>query len=612
MNSSSSSSSSSHDKHKYNKYAQAPTTINLKTQQQQHKLKKKTPQTTTTRNPLKDLNLINGDQSSNLSIEPPKGCLRFLLSHSHSSSSSFSSSCSSKTPFSNSIKPIKSLSKTPKSATNALKPTSQLHTFKINTRAGQNPNLETGAKWKKYSTLNSSGKFVNSLTSGCRGNDDANFTPVTKLHINNGISKVGVDEDRANSASSDTKTPPLQASLSPEIQNQSESSLLSTNTAITTTPACYAAGHVMSGVSDKRKCRPRGLLIVGEDGHLQGNLCKADSFNVSDYDGDGNKSSVGLLPLPVEASMHWLLSPCDEEEDEKLKENSKNRFRRLEECDTHNSPLLSSGHGFSSDFCDNSDNKNSGSICNRRRTRSRSSPLAPPDFTESREILGFPDENSPFSVDLLDSGNVMLTPQSDSSFDRRVHLVSEDHKQYPIDSQASLVAEDFPSSKSHVSLWDPIDSSFQFDCLNTSSNLIDISHFQKYLNDRTSWFSNSTTENISQSDLRISWREGLTSRIFDMGEEDSCRCLTDEEENVNDGCKGEPKSNQNLELNIDAETNQDFTKGLGITEFANNKPKVNGKNERFLAESISTDGGGLNASGDSDWSLCYNNGLFKV
>ncbi|TXG46771.1 hypothetical protein EZV62_026065 [Acer yangbiense] len=66
---------------------------------------------------------------------------------------------------------------------------------------------------------------------------------------------------------------------SPEIQTQCGDSTLAFKT---TTPACYAAGYIVSGVTDKRKCRSRGILTVG----------------------DNNLLDLDMVPLPAEASRH--------------------------------------------------------------------------------------------------------------------------------------------------------------------------------------------------------------------------------------------------------------------------------------------------------------------
>uniref|UniRef100_A0A7N0TFX0 Uncharacterized protein n=1 Tax=Kalanchoe fedtschenkoi TaxID=63787 RepID=A0A7N0TFX0_KALFE len=79
------------------------------------------------------------------------------------------------------------------------------------------------------------------------------------------------------------------------------------------TPVCFGAGHVISGVSDKRKCRPRGVLVVGENCSGIDGLPNYDNLH-GNWDADSGHMVVP--PLPAEASMHWLLSPYDEENEQ--------------------------------------------------------------------------------------------------------------------------------------------------------------------------------------------------------------------------------------------------------------------------------------------------------
>lgn len=475
---------------------------------------------------------------------------------------------------------------------------------------------------------------------------DATCTPLSKMASGLGLDcEVGkvVEE---NSNKSNSKTPPIQASVSPEIQ--CGTSVVSN----TITSACYSAGHIVSGVSDKRKCRPRGVLIVGENDFVCGKVKPFDSFDDDDDEGYvigiGNDSTV--IPEPAEASMHWLLSPCDEE-DEEQKENSENgscRFRRLGGSAILHSPSSpSSGHGVSSDICNNGNTTTPIDSSSRRRT-SLISPNGLPEL-EGLAIMSSPHarpsgeavilkegranrddlegENSPFSIDSFNSGNVMQTPQSDSSSGRLVGLswLNEDvYKKHHFESELNSVAEVLQmtslSPNNHVSIGDPVDSSFHFDRLTTTSNSVDLTQFQKVLDERASWLSNSTSVNVSQSQMRISWRDGLVSQIYEMDEFDCCRCLSDEEEDAS-GCRDERlKSHQSPEANVDVASDQMLKNNSRSIEFVENEPRTDRKGkEQFpsqilcsCAESISTDGGGLATSRDSDWTLCYENRLFQV
>ncbi|CAN6463628.1 unnamed protein product [Victoria cruziana] len=84
--------------------------------------------------------------------------------------------------------------------------------------------------------------------------------------------------------------PPVQASISPEIHCGSEAGKNDS--------ACFAAGHLVSKVKDRRKCRPRGILTVGENLKLGVEMdCKVNAS--------------AIVPIPAEASVRWLASPGD-------------------------------------------------------------------------------------------------------------------------------------------------------------------------------------------------------------------------------------------------------------------------------------------------------------
>ncbi|OMO60268.1 hypothetical protein CCACVL1_24285 [Corchorus capsularis] len=121
-----------------------------------------------------------------------------------------------------------------------------------------------------------------------------------------------IADDKSNASSSNTKTPPIQASFSPEIQS---------STTMTTSSACYAAGHLISGVTDKRKCRARGILAVALPADNDMPTYNSNSVDPKQGYATGlvSKSSVSRLPSPAKASVHWLdLSPCREaDEDDK-------------------------------------------------------------------------------------------------------------------------------------------------------------------------------------------------------------------------------------------------------------------------------------------------------
>lgn len=465
-----------------------------------------------------------------------------------------------------------------------------------------------------------------------------------------------IDDDKSYASSSNSKTPPIQTSFSPEIQS---------TTIAETTPACYAAGHLISGVTDKRKCKARGVLAVGLPGTADNNISSDNSNSIDPEDsatGFSNKSSVSavfVLPLPAEASMHWLLSPCREDEDDK--ENSSPLHGLLEHKTLHSNSSPVSDLGFSLDWCNFSNNTNdatNSSTGKSQRSRNNmlistqvpqfqvrldslcnnaiaSSPNATPYSTavplkeEAKCSYNIDGDNSPFSAGTLGSENVMQTPKSDSSLERHAGMScssAKDHKRqhlHPELLSTEILSMDGDlrkaslSPESHVSLWDTNNSSFQFDRLTTPSNSVDLSQFQKILDDQSLWTSTSTFENVSQSQMRVSWREGLESRIFEMDEFDSCRCLSDEEEDLNVNCSDLSKSPQSLKINVDVGNVPTLTNNAcGSTKFpdAESIEKLGSPVQLQCshAESISSDAGVLARSEDSDWNLFYKNNLFEV
>ncbi|KAK9031503.1 hypothetical protein V6N11_032879 [Hibiscus sabdariffa] len=445
------------------------------------------------------------------------------------------------------------------------------------------------------------------------------------------VAQSGLNDEKSNTSSSNTKTPPLQSSFSPEIQSTAT---------MGTTPACYSAGHLISGVTDKRKCRARGVLAVAQSG-LTGNDISSDDYTNVGFEEDcdagfENKLSVSMLPSPAEASMHWVLSPCQETEENDT-DNSASLHGLLGKHKTRLSPSSPLPDlDFSFDWCNFSNGKsgatNSGTGKSGRSTNSMlisnqgpqfqlsldcpsvcaplvsSSPSGTPDSRavppkeEGKDCYDIDRRNSPLSANTLGSENVMQTPNSDTSFTRPVRLSCSSLKNHKIHhhhrsdlfSMAGVLRMASLSPESRVSIWDTTGSSIKFDHLSIPSDSMDLSQFQKILDDQSLWTSNSTFEDVSQSEMRISWREGLVHHIFGMDEFDSCRCLSDEEEDLN-------VNNQSLDINVDAGNVPT------LTDDSESKGKLHSPLQCSYAESISTDGGGLAQSTDSDWKLCYKN-----
>lgn len=610
------------------------------------------------RSPLQDLNRIssssNGsDASSSVSTEVPKGCLRFLAS------SHF------KTP----VNRPKSISRTPNSAPRGLvlkQSKSSSNSSKENLPKGNNVGLQTktpvankakknppclyqwqsgkksssrtGQKSKLSSTLNERGKITPAFPStskevkrkedivgGRSDNDvesthvkscnrDGNSTPSSKK-----VSESDYEEEEDNLNRSISKTPPIHNSLSPEIHGGS--SLDST-----TTPGCYAAGYIVSGVTDKRKCRPRGILTV-EENYSCSAKSVADSIDDGDDDDDDEmktmdvikEDSPSLLPLPTEALVHWLSSPT--RKGEKI-QNRKSEIGLVESITLGSSTSPSSSSKKFWNLCDSSktvwnvsDSSDLSGTANGMK-RKMSSSISPGSLSEFQvpfdSILfspksspnckadrseNFIDENSPFSLNSISSGNVIQTPQSDCSSDLHVGLSlahadnqKEDDFNPDFNSFSYVLQSENILLNSSLPLEDSVNSSFQFDCLTMPYESIDLSKLPKKLDAQDPpWLSSSTIEDGSQSQMRISWREGLMNQVNEVDEFDSCRCLSDEDLSDDNDCGSNRVSGTLVNIEVDDIKKPNYDGGLAETEDKELETDGIGKEIFSGAKSTSTD-----------------------
>ncbi|XP_010313992.1 uncharacterized protein [Solanum lycopersicum] len=607
------------------------------------------------RSPLQDLNVIPRCKSKSSTIEAPRGRLPFLISSS-SSSSSASSSSSSRTHFHKTPKVSSKISNpVPKSTCLRSKSTNENDLPRLITQkpkknppflSGKKPisrksNLSNPVKKSSYGSVrlgvkpkilkqkvegNGSGEKIQLFDFDCNLTSFENCTPLGKLSSGSGIDCATLDHtcnvENSNTTSNTTKTPPIEASVSPEIQCGLSTGLFSAAT------PCYAAGHVLSGVTDKRKCRPRGVLTIGN--LIDSSDCeKASCSEDRKCEGAGrnevlNKSRRdSLIPLPALASMHWLLSPCRENNDVCCEGESVNEFRMLNGSATSELP-------YSTSICSGS---TSDSVHNRAKARivlvsPESTKLKDPSSDEMGRTL-FPSypldiscchnvevpdewkcscslvrENSPCSTASLSSGNVIQTPKSDLSSGKCggfSWLRPGDHRDNvgdELDSVADFLHKTSLSPMTQPSALDPPNLHFKF---NSSS-----------------WVSDSSLENISQSQMRISWRDGIVSQTLKIDDLDCCRCLSDDE-NVG-YCYTDVKTNVGVESSPHGENDLLPESGSQSPEFVEHKHELsrNGKLRSPLpeanpcAESIQTEGGGLVSSAESDWTHSCNTQLYHI
>ncbi|CAA2988037.1 Hypothetical predicted protein [Olea europaea subsp. europaea] len=471
-------------------------------------------------------------------------------------------------------------------------------------------------------------------------NSVENCTPAGKLAYGSGLEFVNLygnknkREDSTSrtiysNCSTATKTPPVEASVSPEIQCGSHSKVL-VSTAFMT-PICYGAGHLVSGVTDKRKCRSRGILTVGRE---NSNLFEY----ISDEREVTKESRASLVPMPAEAWLHWLLFPCDEEH-EGNDRNLKMRLERRRMISGNDSMLLDLGSSPSTLSGDTaSTGKARNVLLSPRRTpelHGFSGPssrkideffmLDTPHCTptgktiNSQEDKGYSynqiGDSAAASVGSLGSGNVIQTPDSNSSSER--HIDNYEHQSRHFESDFESVTEILQgvslSPRRKMLICDTPGLDMHCD-LSSNSHSIDLNQLPKKNLDKTSSVFESMSENLSLSQMRISWRDGLVSQTYEMDECDCCRCLSDEEVDA-EGCTSKhlmafqgTESSANKEFDVLRDSGLKSPVMECESNISEKRRAILSPHRRnSCAESICTNGGDLVASGDSDWTICYEN-----
>ncbi|XP_057781246.1 uncharacterized protein LOC130999662 [Salvia miltiorrhiza] len=436
-------------------------------------------------------------------------------------------------------------------------------------------------------------------------------TPV----VSSGVRRNAAEESNGgNGSAASAKTPPVEVSVSPEIQSKM---VVSKSAA---TPVCYGAGHLLSGVTDKRKCRRRGSL--------RGGFEKVNLFD----DEENDKKVVDdlqdpLIPLPSEASVRWLLSPCNEGGEDR---GSDLEINKVEECEMSCGnaslalDLMSSPSTLCELGCLDSDFRGSGSVDGAENlgkvgifmlSRQENSYFLENSDEKMRDPLSAATPNSVsnfLSVSLgegdssavsLSSGNIIQTPSSEcSSYEciRRSNV--EEYQRSFVQFELDSVTETLDSVR-----------------LDSSSRSSVPVQLEKNVDSVCSWESSSTLENLTLSQMRISWRDGLEwCRIDERDEFDCCPCLSDEEIDAF-GC-----SDQQLKPRRDEEKNHrekdpcmDKDVSPILLEYepcirAAPKEKAAGDGPDACAESICTNGGDLAVSCDSDWADIRENRSFHV
>ncbi|OEL21106.1 hypothetical protein BAE44_0017877 [Dichanthelium oligosanthes] len=449
--------------------------------------------------------------------------------------------------------------------------------------------------------------------------------------------------DSGATPSSTGATPPVHASISPEVAAACGSA----------TPACFAAGHhVLPGVGDRRKCRPRGILAIaaGEAGlaseSLDAEPSRASIRWLSSPSGAGPGTCSTKCGGDEEASVNWLVSPRDEGGVDLLEDeifvprcSSEDAFWRFSPDCTGllGSPLL----GGLLDF---------------------GTPASDVSGTGTTPSSGFlPVQKTPSSGDSISPFSLIVKRASESSARLRSLCAQQglgsSYRSGSAVDPAPMSGESWPESVSSgtrsgltrassrpMKMMDPVleclemmslsprpgdddydgngvlpaplpQLSFQFAGAPTPLESIDLTSFKRSPRDIELMGKEMSFRRSAITETRISWREGLVSRMFDIGDLDCCKWLSDDEDSpvrllsdeaLPDGTNSQPGGDQQE------------TCGFGSVEFScigdelNNDTSKASPNPVSVAESMRAEGFELVVSSDdSDWTLFYKNNLFE-
>ncbi|XP_047939327.1 uncharacterized protein LOC125186886 [Salvia hispanica] len=402
-----------------------------------------------------------------------------------------------------------------------------------------------------------------------------------------------------NGSATSVKTPPVEISVSPEIQ----SNMMVLKSAAT--PVCYGTGHLLSGVTDKRKCRRRGSL--------RGACEKVNLFNeVNDEDVVGDLQDP-LIPLPSEASVRWLLSPCNEGGEDQGSE-SKNK---LEECCGNYSLSPSTLCGNVCELgCEDSEFRGSGSIddvANRTKagifklSRQQNSDrddkisdalfVATPNSISNGNNVSLGEGNSSVvSLGCLSSGNLIQTPNSECSSYEYIRGSNVEANQMSI---VQFELDSITESLDAVSFSSRCES-FPYAAFDSSSRSAVPIQLEKNV---CSSDSSSTLANLRMNEIRISWRDGIECSIDERDEFDCFPCVSDEEiggsyQQLKPYRMSHSYKEKDLWMDNDASP---IRLEYEPCICAARKDKATRDGIDACAESICTNGGGLAVSCDSDW-----------
>lgn len=440
---------------------------------------------------------------------------------------------------------------------------------------------------------------------------------------------------RSNTPSSGA-TPPIHASISPEVVACGAA-----------TPACFAAGHhVLPGVRDRRKCRARGILDIAGEGtseELDSAPSRASihwlSSSLSEEAGTcstkcGNEDPVIWLPSPRDEGVACLL------EDEIFVPGCslEDAFWRFSPDCTGllGSPVLGGQLDFGTPASEISETTPSSGflpvlktpstgdsispfslIVKRASHSSRLSSLCAQQGQGSYHCGSATDPTSISSESWTENasiGNCSGLARASSRPMTRMDPVVECLEMMSLSPR--LGDADYDESRA---LPAPLpELSFQFAGAPTPLESIDLSSFKRSPYDTELKGKETSSRKPVSMETRISWREGLVSRMFDMGDLDCCKWMSDDEEGPiilgNAEALGKTKF-QPISASCPHEGGEQS--GFGSVEFSCNGGLLNYDSKTppypvSVAESMRAEGFELVSSDDSDWTLLYKNGLFET
>ncbi|CAN6233319.1 unnamed protein product [Urochloa humidicola] len=432
-------------------------------------------------------------------------------------------------------------------------------------------------------------------------------------------------------------TPPIHASISPEVAAA----------CVSATPACFAAGHhVLPGVVDRRKCRPRGILAIAGEG-----------LTIEDLDAEPSCASIHWLSSPSgaeagtcsmecgneEASVNWLVSPLDEDGVDLLEDDifvprcsSEDAFWRFSpDCKgLLGSPLLGGLLDFGTPSSDMFSTTPSSGFPPLQKTPSSGDSISPFSLVVKRASESSARLHSLCAQQGLGSSygsNSAADPtpisgeswrESVSSGTRSGLTRAGSRPMKMMDTVLECVEmmslsprpgdDDFNGNSVLPAPFPEL--SFQFTGAPNPLESIDLSSFKRYPHDvELKGKETSFRKQVMAETTRISWREGLVSRMFDLGDLDWCKWISDDEDSPVLSHNDEPlPDGTNQPIN-----HQQGACGFGSVEFScigdelKNNSSVASPNPVSVAESMRAEGFELVSSDDSDWALFYKNDLFQ-